>query len=91
MKTFDYIYDKDTRQIFIPFKFACINALVAVMDGLPICFVGKSKKPWIALEEAIAWHKKELPYSSLNGLRQKAIDTMEKKNKELLLKHANEQ
>lgn len=40
-----------------------IPALIFAIDGIPLTFFGKEKTAHVRVAEALAWHKKELPYT----------------------------
>ncbi len=57
---------KDGRRIFIKLRKSGIHPLIAMGYGMPITFFGKGRTAYLAVEDALAWFEKELPYDPTN-------------------------
>lgn len=85
-----YWYCKDKKEVFIPVKLTGIHMMFVLTDGIGLMLFNKSKTPFMSLNDAIKWHKKELQYSTQKEFKQKLIQQMIDKNNEILTKHKDE-
>lgn len=59
-----FVMDRDRTRLFVRPRHCGIHHLVVLCDGLTLTFFGKRDGPYLAVEDVIAWHEKELAESN---------------------------
>ena len=80
-------YAECEGKLYVEVK-AVMTPIVAVVDGLPVTFFGRGKKPYLAIEDAIGWCRAEQKYHSPEKYA-KMIKAMEHARKRFAEKHAH--
>jgi hypothetical protein len=55
-----FAHYRDGQDLYIRMKYSGIHPLVVLYDGISLHFFGKEKTGYLLVEDAVAWHEKEL-------------------------------
>ena len=53
-------YAECNGELYIKAKYAGMDSLCLIIDGITITHLGRSKVPWLNIDVAIQWHEKEI-------------------------------
>jgi len=68
-------YAECEGKLYIKAKYAGMHILCLMCDGIPITLLGKSKSPYLHIDDAIQWHEKEI--EATNGAwKRKFLDAL---------------
>lgn len=67
--------------VYIPAKKSGIEAVIILMDGLPLTFIKGRKTAYLRLSRVLKWHQDELPHT---------IDPKRKKHREAMVARLQE-
>jgi len=75
---------------FVTIAASGIHYLIPLIDGMRVVHFGKETKPYLRLDDAIAWHEKEIEESHGTSGSKKALGLLKQARERLTANAANQ-